>query len=344
MKLRDLAEQLHCRLEGDGDIDIARVAALETAGPGEVTFLANAKYHGKVAHTRASAIIADDTLTAAPCAIVRCAQPYLAFARALSLLAPEQRPPAGIHPSAVVDASAVIDADASIGALACIGAAARVGARTVVHPFAYVGPEAHIGADCVVHAHVSIRERVVIGDRVVIQNGAVLGSDGYGFAPRPDGTFEKIPQHGGIVVEDDVEIGAGTTVDRPPMGDTRIAAGTKIDNLVQVGHGVQVGKHVLLAAQTGISGSSVIEDHVVLAGQVGVAGHLTIGTGTRATAQSGIPNDVAAGSFISGYPAIDNRDWLKASAVFKKLPEMRKTLADLERRLARLEGRADDQA
>lgn len=135
----------------------------------------------------------------------------------------------------------------------------------------------------------------MIGDRVVIQNGAVLGSDGYGFAPRPDGTFEKIPQHGGIVVEDDVEIGVDTTVDCPPMGDTRIAAGTKIDNLVQVGHGVQVGKHVLLAAQTGISGSSVIEDHVVLAGQVGVAGHLTIGTGTRATAQSGIPNDVAAG-------------------------------------------------
>lgn len=344
MKLRDLADHLQCRLEGDGDTDIVRVAALETAEAGEVTFLANPKYHAKVAQTKASAIIADDSLKAAPCAVLRSPQPYLAFARALSLLAPDQRPPAGIHPSAIVEDGAQVHATASIGAFAFVGAGATIGARTVVHPQVYVGADARIGDDCVLHAHVSVRERVVLGHRVVLQNGVVIGGDGYGFAPRPDGSFEKIPQNGAVIIDDDVEIGANSTVDRPPLGATRIAAGTKIDNLVMIAHGVQVGKHVLMASQTGISGSTVVEDHVILAGQVGVAGHLTIGKGARATAQTGIPNDVAAGAFVSGYPAIDNRDWLKASAVFKKLPEMRKTIADLERRLARLEGHGDDQS
>jgi UDP-3-O-[3-hydroxymyristoyl] glucosamine N-acyltransferase len=200
-----------------------------------------------------------------------------------------------------------------------------------------VGRDAQIGADCVIHAHVSIRERVTLGDRVVLQDGVVIGADGYGFARRRDGTHEKIPQLGGVVIEDDVEIGANTTVDRPAVGETRIGAGSKIDNLVQIAHGVQVGRNVLLAAQVGVAGSSVIEDQVTLAGQVGVAGHLTVGKGTIATAQTGIPNSVDPGSFISGYPAIPNRDWLKSSAVFRKLPELRRLLADLERRIAELE-------
>jgi UDP-3-O-[3-hydroxymyristoyl] glucosamine N-acyltransferase len=173
----------------------------------------------------------------------------------------------------------------------------------------------------------------------VVQDGAVIGSDGFGFARRPDGTHEKIPQVGGVVVEDDVEIGANTTIDRPAVGETRIGAGTKIDNLVQIAHGVTVGRNVLLAAQVGVAGSTTLEDGVTLAGQVGVAGHLTIGKGVIATAQTGIPNSVEPGSFISGYPAIDNREWLKSSAVFRKLPELRKAVADLERRLAALESR-----
>jgi UDP-3-O-[3-hydroxymyristoyl] glucosamine N-acyltransferase len=182
-----------------------------------------------------------------------------------------------------------------------------------------------------------VRERVRIGNRVVLQDGAVVGSDGFGFARQPDRTHYKIPQIGDVVIEDDVEIGANTAIDRPAVGETRIAAGAKLDNLVQVAHGVRIGRNALLAAQAGVAGSSVLEDEVTLAGQVGVAGHITIGKGTIATAQTGIPNSVEPGSFVSGYPAIPNRDWLKASAVFRKLPELRKLVADLERRITELE-------
>jgi UDP-3-O-[3-hydroxymyristoyl] glucosamine N-acyltransferase len=214
-----------------------------------------------------------------------------------------------------------------------------IGARTLVHAHVTIGRHAQIGDDCVIHAHVSIRERVQIGHRVVIQDGAVVGSDGFGFARTPDGAHYKIPQIGGVVIENDVEIGANATIDRPAVGETRVGAGSKIDNLVQVAHGVTIGRNVLIAAQVGIAGSTTIEDNVTLAGQVGVSGHLTIGKGTIATAQSGIPNSVAPGSFISGYPAIDNRAWLKSSAIVRRLPELRKTMADLDRRLAELEAR-----
>ena len=185
----------------------------------------------------------------------------------------------------------------------------------------------------------SIRERCRLGHRVVVQNGAVIGSDGFGFAPRPDGTFQKIPQTAPVVIEDDVEIGANTAIDRPAVGETRIRAGTKIDNLVQIAHGVQVGRHVLLISQVGVAGSTTIGDHVILAGQVGVAGHLEIGDGVRATAQTGIPNSVPAGALVSGYPAIDNREWLKSSAVFRRLPELKKAVSGLEKRLSDLEAR-----
>jgi UDP-3-O-[3-hydroxymyristoyl] glucosamine N-acyltransferase len=282
-------------------------------------------------------VIAAPAVSGIPCAVLRTPEPYVTFARALGLFANLWRPPAGIHRLALVEPGGVVAADASIGPFVVVSEGARIGARTILYPHVSVGRGAEIGADCVIHAHVSIRERVTLGDRVVLQNGVVIGADGYGFARRRDGTHEKIPQVGGVVIEDDVEIGANTTVDRPAVGETRIGAGSKIDNLVQIAHGVQVGRNVLLAAQVGVAGSSVIEDQVTLAGQVGVAGHLTIGKGTIATAQTGIPNSVDPGSFISGYPAIPNRDWLKSSAVFRKLPELRRLLADLERRIAELE-------
>ena len=222
---------------------------------------------------------------------------------------------------------------------AVVGEGAVLGARTIVHAHAVIYPGVIVGDDCVVHAHASIRERCRIGCRVIIQNGAVVGSDGFGFAPRPDGTYQKIPQTAPVVIEDDVEIGANTTIDRPAVGETRIEAGTKIDNLVQVAHGVRIGRNVMLVAQVGIAGSTTVGDATVLAGQVGVAGHLHIGKGTKATAQTGIPNSLPDGSFVSGYPAIDNRDWLKSSAVFRRLPEMKKALAALEKRLDRLDAR-----
>jgi UDP-3-O-[3-hydroxymyristoyl] glucosamine N-acyltransferase len=337
LKLTDLAARLGCRLEGDGDIEITRVAGIETAGPSDVTFFANKKYAAELRATRAGAVILGDTAEAAPCAMLRTKNPYLAFAKAMEVFAPAWTPAPGIHRLAFVADTAQVAGDASIGPFAVISERAQIGARTIVQPHAVIARDAQIGDDCVIHAGASIRERVVLGNRVVVQDGAVIGSDGYGFARDADGSHYKIPQVGGVVLEDDVEIGANTTIDRPAVGETRIGRGAKIDNLVQIAHGVRVGARSLLAAQVGIAGSTTLEESVTLAGQVGVAGHLTVGKGVIATAQTGIPNSVEAGALVSGYPAIDNRDWLKASAVFRKLPELRKTIADLERRIAELE-------
>ena len=337
MKLRDLADHLHCRLEGDGDIDIAGMAGLTDAGPGQVTFLANPKYRSLVETTRASAIILHDHEAAAPCAMLRTPEPYRAFAEALVLFGPDERRAVGVHPSAVVAPDARLGTDVSIGPLAVIESGAEIGDGVVMHPHVVVGPGARVGAGCVLHARVSIRGGSVLGARVVVQDGAVIGSDGFGFVTDGAGTHHKIPQLSRVVIEDDVEIGANTTIDRPAVGETRIGRGTKVDNLVMIAHGVHVGPDALLAAQVGVAGSSRIGAHVVLAGQVGVAGHLTIGDGVRASAQTGIPNDIEAGAFVSGYPAIDNRDWLKASAIFRRLPELRRRLAELADRLEALE-------
>jgi UDP-3-O-[3-hydroxymyristoyl] glucosamine N-acyltransferase len=341
LKLRELAERLQCRLEGDGEIDIRRVTGIEFAQPGDLTFIANPKYRQHLATTHASAIIlsTQEPAEGIHASLLRSADPYLTFAHAVSLLTDGVSPPRGVDALSVVAPTAQLGRDVSVGACAVVGEGAIVGARTILFPHVVVGPLAVIGDDCIVHAHVSIRERVRIGHRVIVQDGAMIGADGFGFVRQSDGTHLKIPQRGDVVIEDDVEIGANTTIDRPAVGETRIGAGTKIDNLVQVAHGVIVGRRVLLAAQVGIAGSTTIEDDVVLAGQVGVAGHLRIGKGVVATAQSGVPNSVDAGTMISGYPAIPNRDWLKASAVFRQLPALKKRVAELEDRLAELEAK-----
>ena len=337
MKLHEIAARLECRLEGDGDIDIRGIAAIDDALPGDLTFFTNPKYATSLRETRASAVILGETADPAPCAMLRAKQPYLAFARAVELFSDPWRPPVGIHPTAVVGAGVTIGDGVSVGPFAVIGDGARIGDRSVIHAHVSIGREVEIGDDCVLHVRVSIRERIRLGHRVILQDGAVIGSDGYGFARRADGTHHKIPQLGAVVIEDDVEIGANAAVDRPAVGETRIGAGTKIDNLVQIAHGVSIGRNVLLAAQVGVAGSVTIEDDVTLAGQVGVAGHITLGKGVIATAQTGIPNSVDPGAFVSGYPAIPNRDWLRSSAVFRKLPELKKLVADLERRVKELE-------
>jgi UDP-3-O-[3-hydroxymyristoyl] glucosamine N-acyltransferase len=339
LKLRELAERLQCRLEGDGDLVILRVTGIEHAEPGDLTFIANPKYHSFLQTTRASAVLVAPGVEkpqGGPALLV-CERPYLAFAQALGVLVQAALPQAGIDSSSVVAEDADLGEQVSVGALAIIGSRARIGARTIVFPGAIIGPGAVIGDDCVIHARVSIRERVQLGNRVVVQDGAVIGSDGFGFVKQADGTHLKIPQHAAVVIEDDVEIGANTTIDRPAVGETRVRAGTKIDNLVQIAHGVSIGERVLFAAQVGIAGSTVIEDDVVLAGQVGVAGHIRIGKGVVATAQTGVPNSVDPGVMISGYPAIPNRDWLKSSAVFRNLPALKKRVVELEQRIAELE-------
>ena len=341
MTLAELAERLGAVLEGDGAIEVTRVAGIEQAGPGEVTFLANPKYAAALASTRAAAVILDPASPVAPCAMLRTDNPYLAFARAAQAFAPPRTLPPGVHVTAVVAADAVIGEGVAVGPLVVIGHRARIGTRTAIHPHAVIGDDAEIGPDCLIHARVSIREACRLGARVVVQDGAVIGADGFGFAHRADGTHEKIPQTGPVVIEDDVEIGANTTIDRPAVGETRIRAGAKIDNLVQIAHGVTVGLNTLLASQVGIAGSTTIGDNVILAGQVGVGNHLTVGDGVKATGQTGINHSVAAGRFVSGLPAVDNRRWARAAVLFVRLPEYRRQLLDLERRLSALEAGLD---
>ena len=289
MTLGELARRLECPVEGDAAIEIRRVAKIEDAGPGDLTFLANPKYASKLATTKASAVImngedieravrgdSQQVAVSDLCQGRTGARAGADVRRRRARARARWRPTPSSMPTATV------------GAFAVIGSGARVGARTVIHPHVVIGDGTTIGADCILHAHVSIRERCTIGSRVIIQNGAVVGSDGYGFAQRADGSHEKIPQTGPVVIEDDVEIGANTTIDRPAVGETRIKAGTKIDNLVQVGHGVVLGKNVLLAAQVGIAGSTVIGDNVMFGGQAGAAGHLTIGDRVKAAARSAI--------------------------------------------------------
>ena len=336
MKLRELAERLDCRLEGDGDLDVRRVAGIQDAGEGDLTFLANPKYEKVLRSTRASAVILKDEAPAAPCAMLRAKDPYLAFARAVGLFAPAWRPSPGVHSLAAVAGDARLGNEVSVGAFVAIGEGVAVGDRTVICPNVTIGPGTRVGSDCVIHSNVAIRERVTIGDRVILQNGVVIGGDGYGFVRRGDGTHEKIPQVATVVIEDDVELGANTTVDRPAVGETRIKAGTKIDNLVQIAHGVTVGRNVLMAAQVGIAGSTDIEDDVVFGGQVGVGGHLTIGRGAVAVGQSGVTNSLDPRAMVAGYPAIDSREWRKASVIFRRLPELKRRIELLEARLALL--------
>ena len=348
MKLRELADRLGCRLEGDGDVEIVRVATLESAGPGDITFLANPKYASALPSTRASAVIVKPEVNSAPCARLHTDEPYLAFARAVGLFAPAWRPAAGVHAMSAVAATVRLGQEVSIGPFTSIDEGASIGDRTVIFPNVTIGAGAVIGSDCVIHSNVSIRERVTIGDRVILQNGVVVGGDGYGFVRRRDGSYEKIPQVASVVIEDDVELGANTTVDRPAVGETRIKSGTKIDNLVQIGHGVTVGHTVLLAAQVGIAGSTQIEDEVMFGGQVGVGGHLTIGRGSVAVGQSGITNSIGPGSMVAGYPAIDTREWRRASAVYRRLPELKRRITELEAKmeelLARVTASAGDES
>jgi UDP-3-O-[3-hydroxymyristoyl] glucosamine N-acyltransferase len=337
--LSELARRLDCRLDGDGAVEVTRVAAIDDAGPGDITFLTNAKYASKLASTRASAVIADERTTGAPCAVLRSRYPYLAMARAVGLLTPPRRPAPGISSLSAIDATAELGPDVSIGPFVAIGPGVRIGPRTILEPHVTIGPGVSVGEDCHLHPQVVVREGVILGQRVVLHSGVVVGSDGFGFAQRPDGSHEKIPQVGRVVIEDDVEIGANSAVDRPAVGETRIGAGTKIDNLVQVAHGVRIGRHVLLAAQVGIAGSTVLEDRVMMAGQSGATGHVRLGAGAIVGAKSAVTKDVAAGEHVAGVPAADVAAWRESAVLVRRLPELRDSLARLDARLAALEAR-----
>jgi UDP-3-O-[3-hydroxymyristoyl] glucosamine N-acyltransferase len=342
MKLREIAETLGCRLEGDGEQEIGGVAGMEHAVPGQLTFLANPKYAHKVKHTRASAILVAEPIAGLPIAFLISTNPDLDFAHAQTFFYQPPRPAPGVHPLACVAPDAVIGENCSIGPFAVVGPRARLGRNAVLHPHVVIYEGVEIGDDFLAHSHATVREFCSIGNRVILQNGVVVGGDGFGFVRRPDGTHMKIVQSGRTVIEDDVEIQSLTSVDRARVGETRVRRGAKIDSLVQVGHACVVGEDNIICAQTGLAGSTVLERDVLLAGQVGSSGHLTVHEGAIVYAQSGIGGDVAAHTRISGSPAFAANEWLRSVTAFPKLPELLKSLRELKRRVDRLDSHGRD--
>jgi UDP-3-O-[3-hydroxymyristoyl] glucosamine N-acyltransferase len=332
MTLADLAAHLGATLHGNPTLEITAVAGLETAGPGDVTFVANPKYTALASTTRASAVLVEPTFPEIPSATLRLANPYLAFARAIELFYQPPTYAPGIHPTAVIAPTAKIGAAPHIGPYAVIMDHVTLGDNAVILPHVVLYPHATIGDHFFAHAHTVVREHCQLGDHVTLQNGAIIGADGFGFArdhsAASGSAWYKILQSGPAILEDNVEVQANATVDRASIGETRIQAGVKIDNLVQVGHGCTVGPDALLCAQVGLAGSTKVGKNVIFAGQAASAGHNTIGDGVIVTAQSGVGGDVAPGKVVSGSPAIDNADWLKATARFAKLPEL---IRDLKR-------------
>lgn len=336
--LSELADYLGGELSGDGSIRLSGVAGLDEAQGCHISFLANPKYAAKVATTGAGAVLLPPGADTHGRNAIYLANPYLGFAKLVTLF--YVRPPQvkGIMPGAFVGAGVTMGTDVTVYPGAFVGDGVRLGDRTVLFPGVAVYDGAEIGADTVLHANVSIRERCKVGSRVTIHNGTVVGSDGFGYAPDGAGHY-KIPQVGIVIIEDDVEIGANTTIDRAALGATIIRRGAKIDNLVMIAHNCIVGEHCIIVSQVGVSGSTKLGDYVTLGGQVGVAGHLEIGSRAMVGAKSGIHSDIPAGQVYSGYPAMPHKQWLKSAMATPKIPEMRKTIMDLEKRIKELEAR-----
>jgi UDP-3-O-[3-hydroxymyristoyl] glucosamine N-acyltransferase len=333
MKLGELARRLGAELRGDADVEVTGVKGIEDAGPTEITFVANPRYAGLARKTQAAAVLVEPEFQEIAAATLRIKNPYHAFSRALGLFYQPPAYPPGIHPTAVIDPTAEIGEGAHIGAYVVVGPGVRLGPRAKLLPHVVIYPGVQAGADFFAHAHAVVREGCVLGDHVTLENGAIIGADGFGFSKNELGQWEKIPQSGPVRLGDRVDVQANACIDRATVGETRIGAGTKVDNLVQVGHGSSVGENTLLCAQTGLAGSSAVGSNAILAGQAGVAGHCTLGDGVILTAQSGVSHDVPAGKMVSGSPAFDNRIWLRAVAVFQRLPELLKRLERIEKRL-----------
>jgi UDP-3-O-[3-hydroxymyristoyl] glucosamine N-acyltransferase len=336
MKLSQIARIIGCRINGNENVEISRVAGIEEAGPGDLTFVSNRKYIRHIKNTRASAIILGEDIPSVEIPSLRTDDPYLAFARAIEIFYTPPQPEAGIHPTAVVAKDAEIGKRVSIGAYVVVGKGCKIGDDAALYPHVVLYPNVMVGDRSILHSSVIVREDCHIGNNVILQNGAVIGSDGLGFAPMKDGTFYKICQTGRVVIEDDVEIGSNTTIDRAAVGDTVIRRGAKLDNLVQIGHGAQVGEHSILAAQVGLAGSTRLGQGVWVGGQVGFAGHLVVGDRAVITAQSGTSHDVPPGAVISGSPAFENSAWLRSTAAFSKLPSLARKVRDLEKEIQHL--------
>ncbi len=336
--LGELARKLNCELSGgNSEAVITGVSSIERAGASEITFLANMKYAPKVKGTRAAAVIASEPIAESVVATLVSANPYHDFARALTFFYTGAKPAPGIHPTACIHDTASIGENPAIGPFAVVGANVRIGADVVLHPHAVIYEGCIVGDGFTAHSHVSVREFSRIGNRVTLHNGVVIGGDGFGFAKGNDGRQNKILQTGITVIEDDVEIQTLTSVDRASVGETRVKRGAKIDSLCQIGHGCVIGEDNIICGQTGLAGSTVLEENVIMAGQTGSSGHLTIRKNAIVWAQSGVGHDVPAGTVVSGSPAFDSREWLRASAAYSRLPELVRSLRALQRRVTELE-------
>jgi UDP-3-O-[3-hydroxymyristoyl] glucosamine N-acyltransferase len=334
MKLGELATRLGAELRGDAELEVTGIKGIEEAGPTEITFVANPRYAGLARKTHAAAVLVEPEFQEIAAATLRVKNPYLAFSRALGLF---YQPPVyspGIHPTAVIAPSAEIGEGAHIGAYVVVGPGVRIGPHATLLPHVVLYPGVRAGSHLFAHAHAVVRENCVLGDNVTLENGAIVGADGFGFAKNEAGHWEKIPQSGPVRLGNRVDVQANACIDRATVGATEIGDGTKVDNLVQVGHGSRVGENTLLCAQTGLAGSSVVGSNVILAGQTGIAGHCAVGDGVILTAQSAVSHDVPPGKTISGSPGFDNRVWLRAVAVFQRLPELLKRLDRLEKKVA----------
>ncbi len=345
MKLSELAEKTFSTVErGDANLEISSAAGLDIAGEGQVTFLANAKYTPQIAETKASAIFLGEgaPIEREDIAVLRAKDAYVAYTRALRLFHPEPKYTPQVHPTAAIHETADIALEVSIDAFVSIGANCVIKSGVKLFPGVVIYDGVTIGKDTVIHSGTAVRENCVIGERVIIHNNVTVGCDGFGFAKDEEKHWLKIPQVGRVVIEDDVEIGAGTTIDCASVGETRICRGAKIDNLVQIGHSCFVDEDALICAQTGLAGSSRIGKRVILLGQVGIAGHLKLGDDVIVTAKSATSHDVEDGRVISGIPGFDNKDWLRSTAAFRRLGEMAQKLRTLEKRLAELEASGSD--
>ncbi len=332
-RLGDLAVHLGRSVEGDAEFVVRGVAPLDAAGPEDLVFVRSEGYAAHWARSAAGAAIVPPGVEAGRRPVIRSPSPDLDFARAVAWIVPAEAPAAGVHPSAVVAPDAQVDPSAWVGAQVVIGARARVGARSALQPGVVLYPDVRVGADCTLHAGVVLREGTQLGDRVLLQPGVVLGGDGFGYAFGEQGEPVKIPQVGRVVVEDDVEIGANTTVDRATLGETRIGRGSKIDNLVMIAHNCRLAEHVIVVAQAGLAGGTQVGRRALLMAQMGSAGHLEIGAGAFVGGRAGVTKDVAPGARVWGFPSMEERAWHRSIAALRRLPDALRRLRALERRL-----------
>jgi len=337
--LRELALLVKGEVCGDPDIVITGAKGIREAGIGDVAFLSNRRYASLLKETQASAVLVSLDVAEAACPLIRVKDPSAAFAQIISLFSPvEIHHPKGRHKSAVIAKTATLGKGVAVGACAVIEEGVVIGDNTVIYGGSYVGHDARIGKDCLVYANVSIRERVTLGDRVFVQSGAVIGSEGFGYV-RVDGAHQLIPQVGTVILEDDVEIGANVTIDRARFGMTLIGRGTKIDNLVQIGHNVITGENCLIVASAAIAGSTHLGKNVTIAGQAGLVGHIYIGDGATCAGQAGVMSDVPEGTIVSGYPARPHAESKRVYAAMQRLPKLLREIADLKRKIKSLEER-----